>query len=77
VKRPTWARFAQLSAVALALVLVLSAGAYGITRGLTAEDSALERCMADFENHLRLYPLIPPFSENPTPFSICKAYLRD
>ena len=32
------ARFAQLSAVALALVLVLSAGVYGITRGLLADN---------------------------------------
>ena len=32
------ARFAQLSAVALALVLTLSAGGYGITRGLLADN---------------------------------------
>ena len=32
------ARFAQLGAVALALVLVLSVGGYGITRGLLADD---------------------------------------
>jgi len=33
VKRANWLRVAQLSAVALALVLVLGAGGYGITRG--------------------------------------------
>jgi hypothetical protein len=32
------ARFAQLGAVALALVLVLSAGGYGITRGFLTDD---------------------------------------
>jgi hypothetical protein len=65
--------------VALALVVVLGAGGFGITRGLTAEDTALERCMQDFEAHLRLYPLIPPpiTAENPTAYSICKSYLRD
>ena len=40
MKRASWARFAQLSAVALALVLVLGAGGYGITRGLMSSSTS-------------------------------------
>ena len=38
MKWAAWSWVAQLSAVALALVLVLSAGGYGITRGLLTDD---------------------------------------
>jgi len=39
-----WARFAQLTAVALALVLVVGAGLYGITRRLNSTPSWNEAC---------------------------------
>ena len=39
MKRARWSRVAQLSAVALALVLVLGAGGYGITHGIFSDGS--------------------------------------
>jgi len=44
------AKAPQLAAVIVALVLVLSAGGYGIARGLTAKDySAYNACVRDYE----------------------------
>ncbi len=43
------ARTGQLAVVFIALVLVLSAAGYGITKGLTAKDySAYNACMRDW-----------------------------
>ena len=40
MKRTRWATFAQLGAVALALIFVLAAGGYGITRGFLSDGTA-------------------------------------
>ena len=43
------AKVAQLGAVALAVVIVLGAGGYGIARGVTAKDySAYNKCISDY-----------------------------
>jgi len=46
-------RAAQLAAVVIALVFVLSAGGYGIVRGVTAKDySAFNACVRDYNKQM-------------------------
>ena len=69
-------RMAQLAAVVIARVLVLGAGGYGITRGLTDESNhAYDYCTKQYEKALwaiEKYRGLPPASAD----EFCQAFLR-
>jgi hypothetical protein len=67
---------AQLAAVFIALVFVLGAGGYGVTRGLTGESNpAYDYCTKQYEKALwaiEKYRSLPPASAS----DFCHAFLR-
>jgi len=66
-------RAAQLAAVVIALVLVLGAAGYGITRGVTAKDySAYNACV---KNYTDLISRRGGFAM--APYVYCRHYLPD
>lgn len=67
----------QFTGVFIALVLVLSAAGYGITRGLTSgSNAAYEFCVKEYEREL---PAIMKVRRLPpaTASEFCHSYLRD
>jgi hypothetical protein len=67
------ARAPQLAAVFIALVIVLSAGGYGIVRGATAKDySAYNECLVNYTNYISRRG---GFSMAPVVY--CRSYLPD